>query len=115
MQINSLLQLIVFFYILTTTYAILIDTCNCTLPSFKGTIDLTDPDYCSHPDPVTPPQNVHYTITSRNKDRLRLYTMVISKTNHHKLSSGPRHHFYKTSVKSKSRRMLEISKIPPNV
>ena len=68
MQINSLLQLIAFFYILTTTNAILIDTCNCTLPSFKGTIDLTDPDYCSHPEPVTPQQNVQYTITSRNQD-----------------------------------------------
>ena len=68
MRINHLLQLIFFFYILIKTNAIIIDTCNCTLPTFKGTIDLSDPDYCSHPEPVTPPTEVHYTMTSRNKD-----------------------------------------------
>jgi hypothetical protein len=68
MPINSLRQLVALFYILTKTNAIFIDTCNCTLPNFKGTIDLSDPDYCSHPEPVPPTTNVHYTITSRNKD-----------------------------------------------
>ena len=48
--------------------AILIDTCNCTLPTFKGTIDLSDPDYCTHPGPVRNPVHVNYAIITKNKD-----------------------------------------------
>jgi hypothetical protein len=70
MKVDSILQLIALLYILTKTNAILIDTCNCTLPTFKGTIDLSDPGYCSLSGPVTPPKQVQYTITSRNKDQI---------------------------------------------
>ena len=68
MQIDFLLQLITLLYILKQTNAILIDTCNCSLPTLKGTIDLSDPDYCSHPESVTPPKHLQYTIISRNKE-----------------------------------------------
>ena len=91
MQIKYLLQLIVFFYILNIlnkTNAILIDTSNLTLPTFKGTIDLSDPDYRSHPEPVTPPTEVQYTMTN-HMDRISLYTVAIPKTDNNKFSSCP--------------------------
>ena len=97
MQITSLLPLIIFFYTLTTTTEILIDGCNCTLPSLKRTIDLSDPDYYSHPEPVSPPFPLHYSISSRNwrpnhMDKIRLYSMVIAETNNYQFPSGPRHY-----------------------
>ena len=68
MTITALLPTVLFFYLITTVTAIIIDTCNCTLPNFKGTIDLSDPDYCTHPAPVSPPTHVEYSIIARNKD-----------------------------------------------
>ena len=47
---------------------LMIDTCNCSQPVIKGTIDLEDPDYCSHPEPVTTPKEVNYRLLTKNKD-----------------------------------------------
>lgn len=68
----SLLVALTFLVSLISVSAILIDTCNCSQPSFKGTIDLSDPDYCTQPSPVVQPIPVLYKIFTRNKDPITL-------------------------------------------
>lgn len=45
-----------------------IDTCNCSQPIIKGTIDLADPNYCTHPEPVQKIRRVAYKLHTKNKD-----------------------------------------------
>ena len=45
-----------------------IDTCNCSQAVTKGTIDLEDPDYCSHPEPVETPKQVIYTLFTKDRE-----------------------------------------------
>ncbi len=52
MHPSALLFVLFFYSTRAPISAILIDTFNCTLPIFKGTIDLSDPYYCNHPAPV---------------------------------------------------------------
>jgi hypothetical protein len=39
-----------------------IDTCSCSQPIEKGTIDVEDQIYCSFPYPVSKPKNVQYNL-----------------------------------------------------
>jgi hypothetical protein len=68
MHPSALLVVLFFFSTRAPVSAILIDTCNCTLPIFKGTIDLSDPYYCNNPAPVLQPVHVIYNIITKNKD-----------------------------------------------
>ena len=58
----------ILFFLPSLTYAILIDTCNCSQPIEKGTIDLSDPHYCTHPEPVKLTKEVSYKLHTRSKD-----------------------------------------------
>ena len=65
----TFLTIAVFFlFSATSVSTIFIDTCNCSQPIFKGTIDLSEPDYCSQPEPVLPQEKVLYKLITRNKD-----------------------------------------------
>ncbi|EFX61153.1 hypothetical protein DAPPUDRAFT_122491 [Daphnia pulex] len=62
----SSVLLILLFASLSSTLTI--DTCNCSQPIEKGIIDLEDPLYCSHPEPVSKPKKVQYKLWTKNKD-----------------------------------------------
>jgi len=51
----------------TPSSALTIDTCNCSQKIEKGTINLEDPLYCSHPEPVSKPKNIKYKVWTKNK------------------------------------------------
>ncbi len=58
----------ILFFLPFSTNAILIDTCNCSQPIEKGTIDLSDPHYCTHPEPIKLTKEVRYKLHTKNKD-----------------------------------------------
>ncbi|KAI9560543.1 hypothetical protein GHT06_011484 [Daphnia sinensis] len=45
-----------------------INTCNCSQPIVKGTIDLEDPEYCSHPEPIEAPRKIYYKLLTKNRE-----------------------------------------------
>ncbi|KAI9551210.1 hypothetical protein GHT06_003611 [Daphnia sinensis] len=45
-----------------------INTCNCSQPIVKGTIDLEDPEYCSHPEPIEAPRKINYKLLTKNRE-----------------------------------------------
>ena len=68
MEPAKLLAVLTFYASIIDLLALRIEICNCSLPTCKGTIDLSDPEYCTNPIPVIQPVPVLYTISTRNKD-----------------------------------------------
>ncbi|KZS05231.1 Uncharacterized protein APZ42_031655 [Daphnia magna] len=45
-----------------------INTCNCSQSIVKDTIDLEDPEYCSHPEPVEASWKINYRLLTKNRE-----------------------------------------------